>query len=124
VKRIRAATDRSTLDLLLVALGAAAGVAVGYVVGGSIGRMTAHRVKRALKRRRRRRGALRPGDWTDDDTETLEARAVTPCAATRCWRGAPSGCACWRPASWSSRGAWSPPPSGSAPASWCAASRT
>ena len=76
MKRIRAESDRSALDLLVVALGAALGVAVGYVVGGSIGRMTAHRVKRALKRRRRRRGALRPGDWTDDNAETLEARAV------------------------------------------------
>ena len=76
MKRIRAETDRSTLDLLLVALGAAAGVAIGYLVGGSFGRMTAHRVKRALKRRRRRRGVLRPGDWTDDDAEHLVARAV------------------------------------------------
>jgi len=76
VKRIRAETDRSTLDLLLVALGAAAGVTAGYLVGGSFGRMTAHRVKRALKRRRRRRGEIRPGDWTDDNSETLEARAV------------------------------------------------
>ena len=76
MKRIRAETDRSTLDLLLVALGAAAGVAVGFLVGGSFGRMTAHRVKRALKRRRRRRGEIRPGDWTDDNSETLEARAV------------------------------------------------
>ena len=76
MKRIRAETDRSTLDLLLVALGAAAGVAVGFLVGGSFGRMTAHRVKRALKRRRRRRGEIRPGDWTDDNSETLAARAV------------------------------------------------
>ena len=76
MKRIRVETDRSTLDLLLVALGAAAGVALGYLVGVSIGRMTAHRVKRALKRRRRRRGAIRPGDWTDDNAATLEARAV------------------------------------------------
>jgi len=76
VKRIRAESDSSTLDLLVVAAGAALGLVAGYLVNESLGRVTAHRVKRALKRRRRRRGALRPGDWTDDNSEALEARAV------------------------------------------------
>jgi hypothetical protein len=77
VPRSRTETDRTTtLDLLVVAAGAALGVLVGYVASGSLGRATAHRVKRALKRRRRRRGVLRPGDWTDDDAEHLEARVV------------------------------------------------
>lgn len=66
----------TTLDLLVVAAGAAVGLLVGYVASGNLGRATAHRVKRALKRRRRRRGELRPGDWTDDDAEHLEARVV------------------------------------------------
>ena len=76
MKRIRAESDSSTLDLLVVAAGAALGLVAGYLVNESLGRVTAHRVKRALKRRRRRRGALRPGDWTDDNSEALEARAV------------------------------------------------
>ena len=72
-----AAHERTTtLDLLAVAAGMGLGVLAGYVLGGQMGRVTAHRVKRALKRRRRRRGALRPGDWTDDDAGSLEARAV------------------------------------------------
>lgn len=77
MSRDRDAAERTTtLDLLVVAAGAALGVLAGYVASGSLGRATAHRVKRALKRRRRRRGVLRPGDWTDDDAEHLEARAV------------------------------------------------
>lgn len=77
MSRDRDAAERTTtLDLLVVAAGAAFGVLAGYVASGSLGRATAHRVKRALKRRRRRRGVLRPGDWTDDDAEHLEARAV------------------------------------------------
>jgi len=76
VKRIRAGSDRSVFDLLVVTAGAALGLVVGYVVNESLGRVTAHRVKRALKRRRRRRGALRPGDWTDDHSDALESRAV------------------------------------------------
>ena len=75
--RIRHEADQSTtLDLLVVGAAAAAGVVAGYVFGGQFGRMTAHRVKRALKRRRRRRGRLRPGDWTDENARSLEARAV------------------------------------------------
>jgi len=76
VRRDRSESPTSTLDLLVVALGATVGVAVGYIVGGTVGRVTAHRVKRALKRRRRRRGRLRPGDWTEAMAESLEARAV------------------------------------------------
>jgi hypothetical protein len=77
VTRMRPESDRTTtLDLLVVAAGAAFGLLVGLVAGGQFGRMTAHRVKRALKRRRRRRGALRPGDWTRDDAEHLVSRTV------------------------------------------------
>jgi hypothetical protein len=76
VKRIRAESAPSTLDLLLLAAGAALGVVAGYVASGTFGRVTAHRVKRGLKRRRWRRGVLRPGDWTDDDADTLTARAL------------------------------------------------
>ena len=74
--RDRTETGTSSLDLLVVAFSAALGLVAGYVVGGTVGRVTAHRVKRALKRRRRRRGRLRPGDWTETEAESLEARAV------------------------------------------------
>lgn len=74
--RYESESGTSTLDLLVVAFGAAAGLVAGYLVGGAVGRVTAHRVKRALKRRRRRRGRLRPGDWTEREAESLEARAV------------------------------------------------
>jgi hypothetical protein len=76
VKRIRAESPSSTLDLLLLTAGAALGVVVGYVASGTFGRFTAHRVKRGLKRRRWKRGALRPGDWTDDAADTLVARVL------------------------------------------------
>ena len=76
MKRIRAKSAPSTIDLLLLAAGAALGVVAGYVASGTFGRLTAHRVKRGLKRRRWRRGVLRPGDWTDDDADTLTARAL------------------------------------------------
>jgi hypothetical protein len=77
VQERRAERDRvTTSDLLVLAAGVVFGAVAGYVVGGQLGRVTAHRVKRALKRRRRRRGALRPGDWTDDDAESLVARTV------------------------------------------------
>lgn len=74
--RDRSETGTSSLDLLVVAFGAALGLVAGYLVGGTVGRVTAHRVKRALKRRRRRRGRLRPGDWTETEAKSLEARAV------------------------------------------------
>ena len=76
MKRIRAESASSTLDLLLLAAGAALGVVAGYVASGTFGRFTAHRVKRGLKRRRWQRGLLRPGDWTDDAADTLAARAL------------------------------------------------
>lgn len=76
MKRIRAESPSSTLDLLLLAAGATLGVVAGYVASGTFGRFTAHRVKRGLKRRRWKRGVLRPGDWTDDDADTLAARAL------------------------------------------------
>jgi BON domain len=77
VTRIRREPDETTtFDLLVVGAAAAFGALAGYVWGGQFGRMTAHRVKRALKRRRRRHGRLHPGDWTDDDARSLEARAV------------------------------------------------
>jgi hypothetical protein len=76
VKRIRAGSPSSLLDLLLLAAGAALGAAVGYVASGSFGRVTAHRVQRGLKRRRWARGDLRPGDWSDDDADTLTARVL------------------------------------------------
>jgi hypothetical protein len=76
VKRIRAESASSTLDLLLLAAGATLGVVAGYVASGTFGRFTAHRVKRGLKRRRWRRGVLRPGDWSDDAADTLTARVL------------------------------------------------
>ena len=76
MKRIRAESAPSTLDLLLLAAGAALGVVAGYVASGTFGRFTAHRVKRGLKRRRWKRGVLRPGDWTDDAADTLTARVL------------------------------------------------
>ena len=76
MKRIRAESASSTLDLLLLAAGATLGVVAGYVASGTFGRFTAHRVKRGLKRRRWQRGVLRPGDWSDDAADTLTARVV------------------------------------------------
>ena len=76
MKRIRAESASSKLDLLLLAAGAALGVIGGYLASGTFGRVTAHRVKRSLKRRRWDRGVLRPGDWSDDAADTLTARAL------------------------------------------------
>lgn len=70
----RARTDSAFRagDLLTVAAGALLGLALGYLAGESVGRVNLRRIAAALERWRNR-PRRRPGPWTTEDTEWLEA---------------------------------------------------
>lgn len=64
-------------DIAAIASGAILGMAVGYVVAENVGRVNSARVRRAVRLWREKNAApRRPGLWTTEAAERLEARVL------------------------------------------------
>ncbi len=69
--------ELSFSDILTVVGGALIGAALGYVISEELGRVNTARIRRAANRMRSRDAAtVRPGRWTVEDAERLEARVL------------------------------------------------
>ncbi len=62
-------------DLLVVAAGAGLGLVLGYFAAERVGRVNTRRVASAIERWKGRHGKS-PAEWTDEDSERLEARVL------------------------------------------------
>ena len=72
--------DKPSLsDIFTIVGGALIGAALGFVLSEELGRVNSARIRRAAKRLRGKESAARaarPGRWTAEDAERLEARVL------------------------------------------------
>ena len=75
MSRKRARSELTVGDLLVVAAGAGLGLVFGYFAAERFGRVNSRRVTSAIERWKGRH-ARPPQEWTDEDSERLEARVL------------------------------------------------